>query len=229
MKDQIRDNLAFFQQFRKQFETTGAILPSSRFLARAITGPLSQRNGPARILEVGPGTGPVTRRIVQLLRPEDQLDLVELNDDFVECLKRRFEEDPVFQPAAHQTTIHHCALQDFHADAPYDFIISGLPLNNFSAELVGSLFESFFQFLAPQGVLSYFEYMYVRAFRKIVSRGAERTRIHTLDGIIREYLTHHRFRRNWIFVNVPPAWVQHLRRENGRPPAIEDGAVSAGD
>ena len=40
-------------------QTTGAILPSSRGLARAMTRPMRQAKGPRRILEVGPGTGAV--------------------------------------------------------------------------------------------------------------------------------------------------------------------------
>src|SRR3712207_2100544 len=60
----VRDHLEFLRQFRRQFETTGAVAPSSRFLAAAMTGPLSRRTKPARILEVGPGTGAVTRKIV---------------------------------------------------------------------------------------------------------------------------------------------------------------------
>ena len=49
------------------------------------------------ILEVGPGTGAVTARLVQLLRPGDHLTLVELNDDFVQHLNERFASEPDFQ------------------------------------------------------------------------------------------------------------------------------------
>ena len=56
MKQAFAEHLAFFRQFRETFETTGAVAPSSRFLAKALTEPLSQRKGPVRVLEVGPGT-----------------------------------------------------------------------------------------------------------------------------------------------------------------------------
>ena len=54
--------------------------------------------------------------------------------------------------------------------------------------------------------------------RRVVSRGTERQRIRDLDAIISPILSRHRFRRSWVFVNFPPAWVQHLR--------VDDDAVA---
>jgi phospholipid N-methyltransferase len=205
------DHVAFFRQFRQRFETTGAIAPSSRFLANAMTGPLRQRHGRRRVLEIGPGTGAVTRRIVELLRPEDRFDLVELNEAFATILQQRFEQDRKYQRVAELAEIHVCSLQEFRSDEQYDIIISGLPLNNFSAELVSEIFEIYFRLLAPGGVLSYFEYMYVRPIRKLVSDDGEKARLTALDAIMHRYLQQHRIRKSWVFVNFPPAWVQHLQ------------------
>ncbi|MCH7685573.1 MAG: methyltransferase domain-containing protein, partial [Planctomycetes bacterium] len=161
----------FLRGWRREFHTTGAIAPSSRFLARAITRPIEQRSGPVRILEVGPGTGAVTRRIIQLLRPDDRLDLVELNDRFAAILEQKFREDRLFRKAADQAQIHVCAVQEFQSAGNYDFIISGLPLNNFSADAVREIFDVCFGLLAPEGVLSYFEHILLRRLRGVFSRG----------------------------------------------------------
>lgn len=230
----MRDHLEFFRQFRRRFKTTGAILPSSRFLARAMTGPFKRRTQPARILEVGPGTGAVTRRIVRLMRPDDRLDLVEINEDFAELLQQRFENNRQYRPLREQCTIHIGPLQEFESDLPYDFIISGLPLNNFSPELVQEIFEACFRLLAPQGVLSYFEYMYVRSARKYVGSKPDKQRMRRLDELLAAYLERHRFRRSWVLLNIPPAWVQHLQRTQDtlapshEPRASGSGAVSRG-
>ncbi|MCA9039097.1 MAG: methyltransferase domain-containing protein [Planctomycetaceae bacterium] len=206
----------FFRQFRQQFETTGAIAPSSRFLAKAITGPLVQKqrqseNGaPLRVLEVGPGTGAFTKLIVRQLRPQDQFDLVEINDDFANLLELSFENDPHWNNVSEQSELHRCPLQDFDAAEPYDVIISGLPLNNFSPELVASIFDQFWRLLKPGGSLSYFEYMYIRSAKKKLAAKSERERLHQLDEIIKPFLKSQRFKRSWVFLNVPPAWVQHL-------------------
>lgn len=211
MKQALAEHLTFFQQFRKTFVTTGAVAPSSRFLAKAMTQPLSKRNGPVRVLEIGPGTGAVTNQIVRLLRDGDRFDLVELNRRFVDVLNARFNGHPDYRKLAHCSAVHHLPLQEFRSPEPYDFIISGLPLNNFPVPLVEEIFGSFFSLLRPGGVLSYFEYMYVRPMRRLVAKPDEKVRLAGLEDVIRRYLGPHRFRQDWVFVNVPPAWVQHLR------------------
>lgn len=207
----LKDHWEFWRQFRQRFETTGAIAPSSRFLARAMTGPMARRDRPGRILEIGPGTGAVTQRIVRLLRPEDRFDLVELNETFAGLLRDRFANEPTYRAAADRSQVHVCPIQEFAATEPYDIIISGLPLNNFPADLVRSIFETYFKLLAPGGTLSYFEYMYVRPMRKLVANPTEKARLTELDRIANDYLSKYRIDRSWVFVNLPPAWVQHLR------------------
>ena len=92
----VHDHLEFFRQFRRRFKTTGAVSPSSRFLAKALVRPLRESRGPARVLEIGPGTGAVTRKIVELLGPEGHLDLVELNEAFATNLAPSSKTNPVF-------------------------------------------------------------------------------------------------------------------------------------
>src|SRR4051794_9569006 len=87
----------FFREFRHHFRTTGAILPSSRFLARALVRHLRGPRAPSRILEVGPGTGSVTCEIARRMLPGDRLDAVEINDRFVRLLEERVEHDKVFR------------------------------------------------------------------------------------------------------------------------------------
>ena len=213
MKQALRDNWEFVKQFRERFHTTGAVLPSSRFLARAMTQPLRERTAPKRVLEVGPGTGAVTRYIAPQIGPEDCFDLVEINDRFAGLLRERFATDPRYQPAASRSQIHVCPLQEFRSEAPYDAIISGLPFNNFSAQLVGELVDACFNLLAPGGTFTFFEYMYIRPFKRAVLRGAEQARLTEIEHLLQGRFRDHRFRRNWVFVNVPPAWVQHLQKE----------------
>ena len=213
MPNFLKEHWEFLRQFRERFETTGAVTPSSRFLARAMTGPMARRERPIRVLEVGPGTGAVTQQIVRLLKPQDRFDLVELNDTFAALLRHKFEHDAKYRAVAERSAVHVCPIQEFAAAEPYDIIISGLPLNNFPADLVRSIFQTFFRLLAPGGTLSYFEYMYVRPLRRMVARSTEKKRLTELDRIAHEYLAKHRFHCSWVFVNVPPAWVQHLRKE----------------
>ncbi|MCA9065386.1 MAG: methyltransferase domain-containing protein [Planctomycetaceae bacterium] len=218
MLRQLRDQVTFFREFRRRYETTGAIAPSSRFLARSMTRFLAQRDPqiPVRVLEVGPGTGPVTDLIVRLLKPGDVFDLVELNETFVERLNDRFSSEAHWMAVRDRSTIHQIALQDYQATENYDFLISGLPLNNFPADLVETIADSYFKLLKPNGILSYFEYMYIRPIRKVVTRGTERTRIVRIDEIMRSHCHRSRIRRDNIWMNTPPAWVQHLKADGAK-------------
>lgn len=220
----LREYRTFFREFRQRFETTGAIAPSSRFLASAMTRPLRTRENrlPVRVLEIGPGTGAVTRTIVRNVRDGDRFDLVELNEAFAEMLKSRFENEDHWKRAAPLSEIHVAAIQEFTPEEPYDFVISGLPLNNFPAPLVEEIFEAYFRLLKPGGVLSYFEYQFVRSIRTRIGKREERERLSQIDGTMSRYTDRLRFRRDWIFINLPPAWVQHLRAEELPPEASDD-------
>jgi hypothetical protein len=47
----------------------------------------------------------------------------------------------------------------------------------------------------------------------MVSDAAGRRRLAELEEVLQDRLAAHRIRRDWVFCNLPPAWVQHLRRE----------------
>jgi phosphatidylethanolamine/phosphatidyl-N-methylethanolamine N-methyltransferase len=212
MKQILRENFEFLRESQKRFRTAGAILPSSPFLARAITEPLRQRKTPKRVLEVGPGTGAVTRHIVSHIQPRDHLDLVEINARFGDLLRERFDSDPHYRRAAKRSRIHVRALQEFRAEQPYDVIVCCLPFNNFSAQGVGEVLDLCLSLLAVGGTLSFFEYMYVRPVLRTLANDSEKARFAEIDRLLTQRFQQHRFRRDWVFVNVPPAWVHHLSR-----------------
>ncbi|MEZ6122745.1 MAG: methyltransferase domain-containing protein [Planctomycetaceae bacterium] len=212
MLKSVRNHLEFFRQFRQRFETTGSIAPSSRFLAQGLTRFLAQRTDqPVRVLEVGPGTGPATDRIVRLLRPGDHFDLVELNESFVDILNQRFETETAWHQVRDLSRIHQMPLQDFQPTEKYDFIVSGLPHVNFPAEVVELITDRYFELLKPGGMLSYFEYMFIRPIRKVVTFGAARERILRISDIVDGHAERCRICRDNVWLNLPPAWVHHLR------------------
>jgi phospholipid N-methyltransferase len=172
------------------------------------------------VLEVGPGTGALTQEIVKHLQPGDTFDIVELNDRFVACLRRRFETEAAFKRSAGQSVVHHIPVQDFKAEEPYDYIMSGLPFNNFPKCLVKDIFRRFDDLLAPEGVLSFFEYLWIRRFKSLVASRPERRRLADVGCVIGWYLDRYEFRHDKVFGNFPPAVVHHLRlgSEIGSPP-----------
>lgn len=201
----------FFGQCRRHYHTTGSILPSSRALGRALTRPLRQGKRPCRILEVGPGTGAVTAAIVRALKPGDQLDIVEINEHFVAVLQRRFSEEPLFRRHRGQARIIHAPLQEVPGAAVYDFMISGVPHNNFTLDLVQAIFRSYQRLLKPQGVLSYFEYLAIRDLKMPFVSPADRARLQTLGTFLKQRIDSAQIGEEAVYFNVPPAVARHFR------------------
>jgi phospholipid N-methyltransferase len=211
MRRAFDEHRTFLREFRRNFHYTGAIAPSSRYLARALARFVGMGAEPQRVLEVGPGTGAVTRRIIQRLRPDDRLDLVELNESFVARLRERFKVDPEFRPVAERTRVLHQRVEELPEGPTYDLIVSGLPLNNFSAADVRHILATFRLLCRPGGMLSFFEYIGVRPLRSLVSRQTERKRLREVGQVLRELLKGSEIRRECILPNLPPAWVHHVR------------------
>jgi len=212
MGGRLSEHGLFFREFLRNFHTTGAILPSGRFLAAALARFVDQPSSqPRRILEVGPGTGAVTRRIIAGMSPHDRLDLVELNGSFVRQLEQRFQSDPPFQAVAGRARVLHCPIEDLPAGESYDLIVSGLPLNNFSVAAVENILATLTGLLAKGGTLSFFEYIAVRRVRAIAGGKAERRRLLGIGQAIRAVLNGREIRRDAVLLNVPPAWVHHVR------------------
>jgi phospholipid N-methyltransferase len=201
----------FFREFRRHFRTTGAILPSTRFLARALVRPLRERRGPGRILEVGPGTGSVTREIARRMIAGDRLDAVEINGRFIELLRRRIDFDPSFWHAADHIRLVHSAVENLPGESVYDYIVSGLPMNNFPVAQVRTIFATYRRLLKAGGMLSYYEYVLVRQLKSPFVNRRERRRLFRVGRVMRGYVRDYQVRRERIFINVPPATVRHLQ------------------
>jgi phospholipid N-methyltransferase len=210
------------REFRRQFRSTGALLPSSRFLARALVSELRRKRPSARILEVGPGTGSVTREIIRFLQSGDQVDLVEINPQFVAFLHKRFEKDWAFRFSREQFHIVNAPVEKFPGAGCYDYIISGLPLNNFPVHGVREIFKAYSRLLKPGGTLTYYEYVLVRQLKTPFCNRKERRRLFSVGRLVRNYIQAFQIRKEPILINVPPAIVRHLRLK-----PLETGEIAA--
>jgi phosphatidylethanolamine/phosphatidyl-N-methylethanolamine N-methyltransferase len=211
MGRRLSENRLFFREYLRTFRTTGAILPSGRRLAAALAHYVVGEGTGRQILEVGPGTGAVTRRIAVAMRPDDRLDLVELNETFVARLRAGLAEEPGLRAIADRTRVLHTAIEELPGQSCYDVIISGLPLNNFAPSEVEHILSRLSQLLKPGGTISFFEYIAIRFARGVVSGRSERARLRGIGQVLRTVLDGHEIRRDWVLANVPPAWVHHVR------------------
>lgn len=209
----LRERIAFLRQFRADFQHTGAIQPSSRWLARAMTGPL--RRAPAgrrRILEIGPGTGAVTRAIVRLFEPGDRLECYEINPEFCRFLEDRLDSDPDFAAVRDQVGVHNAPAQDLLVDEPFHFVVCSAPLNNFDAAVIDALFDAAFDALAPDGILTFFEYAWLSACKRALSGTRTRRRLEAARLAKERRLASHPLVSELVLLNLPPARAHHLTK-----------------
>lgn len=230
MRQRLADYRVFWRQFRQAYNSTGAVLPSGRGLAVALS--YFVRDGQAhvaeslrdseaavseklpyagrRILEVGPGTGAVTVQIIDDMRPQDRLVLVERNEQFVSHLQQRLAEIPADQSVQDRISVVHASLEELSENERYDLIISGLPLNNFPVDSVDQILSKLSRLLAPGGTLSFFEYVAVRRAKSLVCSRTDRKRLQGIAQVLGNFLRAE-VRRDLIWANIPPAWVHHVR------------------
>jgi phosphatidylethanolamine/phosphatidyl-N-methylethanolamine N-methyltransferase len=120
------DQFRFMGAWLKSPLKTGAVAPSGRFLARMMASyvdPLS--DGP--VIELGPGTGPVTQALLNRGVRPDRLFLIEYSKDFARLLRQRFPGVTVIEGDAYgikQTLGNVLAKQK----KPVSAIVSSLPL-----------------------------------------------------------------------------------------------------
>ncbi|WP_372053598.1 phosphoethanolamine methyltransferase [Tistrella mobilis] len=89
----------FLREFLRAPLRTGAQQPSSRALATAMAAEIDPAaDGP--VVELGPGTGVVTRALLDRGIPEDRLILIELNPSFADHVRRSFPRATVLNGSA---------------------------------------------------------------------------------------------------------------------------------
>lgn len=202
----------FLGEVKRNWRTTGAVFPSSRALARAMTASLAAlpaSDPPRRILEIGAGTGVFTREIVRYLRPEDQLVIYELSEDLAQCLDERMVNDPDWRTKSIELRI--AAFPEGLEGEHYDHAFCGLPFNNFPSDAVRRSFEAFAKILSGGGHLTFFEYCMIRKVKMRISARSEFIRLQRIDRILMDYLRAYRISHKTVHMNLLPAWVHVLR------------------
>lgn len=209
----LKANRLFFEHAAKDFKRTGAVVPSSKTLATAMTRELAlNHNGTATVLEAGGGTGSITQEIVRHLCRGDCLDVYEIDPKFARLMRQRVREDDVFRRSNAAIKVYNRAIEGIERYPRYDFLISGLPFANFEPDCVRDIFEIFRDVLKPGGICSFYEYILVRSAAKIISGNpANRQRVDGVGRVLREYITRYEFRHEIVIRNFPPALVHHIR------------------
>jgi phosphatidylethanolamine/phosphatidyl-N-methylethanolamine N-methyltransferase len=119
----LDDEIQFIRTWFEKPIRTGAVMPSSKALARVMARSVDPDSaGP--VIELGPGTGPVTEALVQRGVDPARLVLVEFDPDFCRLLRTRYPAATVVQGDAYRLR----RLLETIVRDPAAAIVSGRPL-----------------------------------------------------------------------------------------------------
>ncbi len=149
----FEDEIRFFRGWLNGPRTVGSIVPTSTIAARSMASVVRPHSG-LPVLEIGPGTGVITRQILARgVAPRD-LYLIEYCEDFVIALRKSFAGVNVIQGDAFQLDT---TLGDMR-EARFDCVVSGMPLLNFPVSQRIALVESLLDRLPAGRPLIQFTY-----------------------------------------------------------------------
>jgi phosphatidylethanolamine/phosphatidyl-N-methylethanolamine N-methyltransferase len=125
VRDRFEDETRFLRSWFERPLVTGAVAPSGRVLAQTMASYVDPRlRGP--VVELGPGTGPVTDALLRQGIEQERLVLVEYSPEFCQLLKRRFPRATIVQGDAYEAGE---VLADVVKE-PCAGVLSSLPLLN---------------------------------------------------------------------------------------------------
>ena len=207
LEERFADEARFFKAWVENPKVTGAVSPSGRFLARMMARYVDpSSSGP--IVELGPGTGPVTVALLKRGIAPERLVLVEFDAYFCKLLARRFPRCKIVQGDAYNLA----KTLDGLLEEPAAAVVSSLPLLTRPDADRTELLRQSFAMMQPEGRFIQFTYGMVSPIpRRLHASGAMPFEAEPSPPV-------------WL--NLPPARVW-IYRPTGSPALIqkEDGAL----
>lgn len=207
-----RETVSFLREFLSQPNRVGAIAPSSTRLAKALVAPLAQSRTPVAVLEIGAGTGAITRQIARVLKPEDRLDVCEASPELARYLEdtclRRPPLDQAF--ASGRVRLFTGLVQQVRDLGEYDFIICGVPFTALPLREAREILTLIKRCSKPDCVFSYFEYIGIRPAKAVILAGPVGRQFRRLSAYMSRQIETYQFSRRAVLWNFPPAFVRYL-------------------
>ncbi len=182
----LDDEVRFIRSWLEKPLLAGAVTPSGRALARTMARYVDP-HATGAVIELGPGTGPVTEALLDRGIAEERLILVEYNPGFCQLLRNRFPKATVLQGDAYAIR------RLLHGGKPIAAVVSGLPLFTKPLRLRMRLLRDCFTLMRQEAPFIQFTYAVVPPIPKSVA-GA---RVYASER---------------IWMNIPPARVWVYRK-----------------
>ncbi len=178
----------FILEFLKEKKQVGAVAPSSKFLCRKMCGPIDFEKADV-IVELGPGTGVLTKVLLARMKSTATLISIEANESFCAKLKDRFSDHrlKLINDSAENIGI----ILSEHGFIEADYIVSSLPLTVIPLIVKNRILDQAASNLAAEGTFIQFQY----------SLNAQRLLKRKFDVVKLDFTP----------INVPPAFVYQCR------------------
>ena len=187
----FRERWSFLRAFIARPRGVGAVAPSSPYLAQAIAAEIDAiQQGP--ILELGPGTGALTRGVLARGIAPERLTLIEYDSALVSSIAAQFPGVRVIHGDAFDLK----NVLGNHFSRPFAATVSGIPLLNYQPAVRRKLVNSVFEWMQPGAPIIQFSY-------------GLRSPVSSSDDISVSLAAH-------VWRNLPPArvWVYRKRANN---------------
>jgi phosphatidylethanolamine/phosphatidyl-N-methylethanolamine N-methyltransferase len=160
-----KNEVRFIRSWIEKPLSIGSVTPSSRVLARAMAAYVDpDTDGP--VIELGPGTGPVTEALVEQGIDPARLVLLEFDPTFCRLLRARYPAATVVQGDAYSLK----RVLGSHLAEPAAAVVSGLPLFTKPLKTRLKLLYEAFALMVPDAPFVQFTYATVPPIPKALDR-----------------------------------------------------------
>lgn len=170
----------------------GSVVPSSRFLARAMASG-ADLSRPGIVLELGAGTGSVTNALLQMGIPKERLLVVERDDVLFDIITRNFPHAPIVKADAMKLD----EVLEQRGIREVGTVVSSLPFLSMPKNIREAIQQQMEQAIGDHGVIVQFTYGPKSPISKSMLKKL---------GLRAQ-------RKRTILNNVPPAHIWHYSKQ----------------
>jgi phosphatidylethanolamine/phosphatidyl-N-methylethanolamine N-methyltransferase len=148
----MSDFRLFLGKFMRQGTAIASVAPSSRWLSRMTVGNIEWKWARV-VVELGAGTGPITRVLAEKAPSGCRVVVLERDPDFARLLRARFRDRDGFDVVEGDVR-DLASILGVLGISKVDYIVSGLPVPSFPSDLQKALFRMVDRVLRPEGTFN---------------------------------------------------------------------------
>lgn len=198
----------FAREYLNHRKEIGFPAPCSVFLAQELISkiPFGRPEG-IKILEIGAGTGIVTKQIISKLGVNDRLDVIELEKPLYDILVRKFENDQ-------RVKIYYCSVLDFSIMSDvekYDAAVSTIPYNLLPEKIIKNIWSHTFDLLKKDAPVSFVHLIGGPTLKRLSTFGEANKAFKQHQLFIKKLFKLCGIEKKNVFRSWPPITVTHLK------------------